>query len=126
MTAQIVGNILLWLSAVPAVAAIVVYAFTNRPARGRVGWWQSSWGRHLFTYMATVGLVLGLAVLRSFIGDSELFRDVRVASFASVTVALWWRFALVVQAARQGPYDDTAAAEQDKLTPPEGRRYTPQ
>lgn len=98
-TATEVGNTLLVLAAIPAVASALIYGFG-------VTWWRSWWGRHLSAYMASFALVLSLGCLKLIIGDSPTFARIRVGAFATTVVALWWRLWVVVQAYREGPPED--------------------
>lgn len=87
------GNVLLVLSAIPAIGSVLVYS--------TVTWWRSAWGRHLMSYMAAVALVLGLGVVRLVWGDSPWFAGLRATAYVLTTVMFWWRLFIVIQARRE-------------------------
>lgn len=87
MSAEAIGNVLLVATWLPAVLAVAFYA--------RVPWWRSAVGRHLFSYMLIVALVLTLGVVR-IVWEPSWFWWLRVGAFALFTAATWWRLALVI------------------------------
>jgi hypothetical protein len=93
-----VGNVLLILSAIPAVASVLVFS--------RVTWWRSPWGRHVMAYMSAVAVTLILGVCRLVFGDHPMFAALRVVAYISVVVVLWWRLIILVAAYREGSPDD--------------------
>lgn len=93
-----IGNCLLVLAAIPAVASVAVFC--------RVTWWRSRWGRHLFAYMSSIAVVMTLGCIRLLIGDSLVFASIRVGAFVTVVIALWWRLFFVLQAYSEGSPDD--------------------
>lgn len=101
MTLETVGNVLLVAGAVPATGSLLIYGLG-------VTWWRSRWGRHLVAYMASVALVLDLGIVRLVFGaTASWFAAVRVAAFALVVLALWWRLIYIVQAFREGSPDES-------------------
>lgn len=105
----VVGNVLLILAAIPATAAAILYA-------AGVTWWRSRWGRHLFSYMTSVALVLDLGIIRLVFEDRWWFAALRSVAYTLVVVALWWRLVFVYQAYREGSPDESAP-DQKELTP---------
>lgn len=93
------GNVLLVLSAVPAVGSVLVYS--------QVTWWRSRWGRHLMSYMVAVALVLTLGVVRLIWHDSAWFAGLRAAAYVLTVIALWWRLLILVQSLREGSHDES-------------------
>lgn len=102
-----VGNVLLILAAVPATLAALLYGT-------RVTWWRSRWGRHLFSYMTAIAVVLDLGVVRLVFGSRPWFEALRVAAFGVVVAALWWRAVFVYQAYREGSPDESPAVTQEE------------
>lgn len=87
------SNTLIIVSAVEAAVFVVLYHWSAR-------WWESDAGRHVMAFMAVIAGVLGLSVLRIFLGDSTPFRIVRLAVFAGVPVVLGQRLWLLRRAQR--------------------------
>jgi hypothetical protein len=112
VTPTTIGNWLLIAATTPAVLSVVVFA--------RVRWFQSRWGRHLMAYMLSIAVVLGLGVVRLFLGDHPWFDWLRVGAFASVVAVLWWRLIYILQALAEGSPDDTARTVPDPRASPEG------
>jgi hypothetical protein len=94
------GNVLLFLSAVPAVLSVLVFS--------RVTWYRSAWGRHMMSYMAVVALVLVLGCARVVWGDSIWFTAVRAAAYVATVAVLWWRLKILVQSLREGSPDESS------------------
>jgi len=113
VSVQLVGNILLWIAAVPAVGSVIVFS--------RVTWWRSTWGRHLMAYMAAVSIPLVLGCVRQIFGDSSWFQGLRVAAFGLVVVVLWWRFIITIQALREGSPDEGDLEKRPQQPAPHAR-----
>lgn len=94
-----IGNVLLVLATVPAVASVVVYA--------GVPWYRTNWGRARMLQTFSVALVLCLGCVRLAFGDTDWFSTARTAAFAVVVVALWVELALYIRARREGPVPTT-------------------
>jgi hypothetical protein len=94
-----IGNLFLVLSAIPAVASVVVFA--------RVSWWRSRWGRHLMAYMTAMAFLLVIGVLRIFFVDAWWFFILRMLGYAALVGVLWWRMFYVIQAASEGSPDES-------------------
>jgi hypothetical protein len=88
---QVIGNVLLVLSALIATAFIVVYHWSAL-------WWRSHDGRHVMAFMASLAMVLDLAMLRLVVGRPEWFEAVRTLTFVTIPVVLSWRFAILIKA----------------------------
>ncbi len=91
---RLVGNILLVVSAVEAVAFVVLYWRW-------ADWWQSETGRHLMAFEGALALVLTLTVVRVLAGDSGPFRLARLVVFALVPVLFGQRLWLLHKAQRR-------------------------
>ena len=89
-----IGNVLIFASALPALASVAVYA--------RVPWWRTMTGRHLMSYMSVIAAVLTLSCLRILIGDSPEFVVIRLAVFAGVPLVMWSQLVLLLRAQRGG------------------------
>lgn len=90
MSTQSIGNILLILAVIPAVASVVVF--------WPVVAWRSTWGSHLMAYMIALAVPLVLGSLRLVIGDSPGFQQLRTGAFGVLVAVLWWRLILLVRA----------------------------
>jgi hypothetical protein len=89
---MLVGNVLLILSAIPAVLSVLVYT--------RVDWRATHLGRHVMSYMTVIAAVLVLGAIRIFGFESWWFEWLRVIVYSGVPVVLWWRFFVVWKAQR--------------------------
>jgi hypothetical protein len=92
VSVQGLGNILLILTAIPAVLSVLAYA--------RVPWWRTEIGRHLFTYMAIVALLTLLGTVR-IVFHPPWFDALRTVTFALFPAVTWWRLALIVREQRE-------------------------
>lgn len=86
---HILGNVLIYLSAIPAVLFVYFY---HRTAR----WWVSEMGCHLMSFMAVEAAVLVLSSIRITFGDSPPFQLLRLVVFLGVPFVLWWRLKLLI------------------------------
>jgi hypothetical protein len=92
VSVQTAGNVLLVLTAIPAVLSVLAYS--------RVPWWRTEIGRHLMAYMAIVALLTLLGVVRIVFGP-PWFDTLRTALFALFPVVTWWRLTLIVKEQRE-------------------------
>lgn len=99
MSIQTVGNVLLVLATIPAVASVIVF--------WPVVQWRSRWGAHLMAYMIALAVPLVLGCVRLVFGDSPGFQQLRTAAFGALVAVLWWRLILLVLARFEGPPDRT-------------------
>lgn len=98
-----VGNILLVLAAIPAVASVIVFA--------PVASWRAPWAIHLMAYMSAVAVPLVLGCVRLVFGDSPWFQALRTAAFGAVVIVLWWRLVLLILARRESSPDRGGPAD---------------
>jgi FlaA1/EpsC-like NDP-sugar epimerase len=98
--AQLVGNTLLVVTTLLAIACVVYYHVSSG------GTWRfTEVGRHLQAFMGSCALVLTLSVLRVFGGASlatPWFAAVRTVALSTVTVAFGWRLSIMIRANRRG------------------------
>ncbi|TQS30068.1 hypothetical protein [Microbispora sp. KK1-11] len=88
------GSVLIVCTAVLADACTLVYGFGFR-------WWRDSTGRHLFSFMASIGLVASLWAVRLLAGDTPWFAGARLAAFGLVPWVLGWRLLIILRALPQ-------------------------
>jgi hypothetical protein len=86
------GNVLLMWATLVAVASVVAHA--------RVPWWRSEMGRHLMAYMTVMAVVLALACIRAFFGDTWWFALLRLIVFVGVPIVMTQRLWLQIKAQR--------------------------
>lgn len=89
----VLGNILLFISALIATAFVLLYAVSAR-------WWQSEEGRHLMSFNAVISAVLWLSVIRVWVPippDTPWFAVLRLVVFGLVPIVLGWRLYLLVK-----------------------------
>lgn len=115
MNQELIGNVFLVVSAVPATISVIAYDLSTRrhiqPDGRRERWWSSGWGLHLMTYMMAIALVLDLGVIRLVFGETEWFFVLRSAAYLLLVVALYHRMWLLIQAYREGPPVDRPASD---------------
>lgn len=87
---RVVGSVLIAISAVLAVAAVVLHQLL-------ADWRKTEAGRHAFTFEVALALSLTLWVLRLAVPAGDWFLLVRLAAFALVPVVLAWRIRIIVQ-----------------------------
>lgn len=92
--AQAVGSILIAISALLAVAVVVIHQLLAR-------WERTAAGRHAFVFEAVLALSLTLWGLRLALPEGDWFLAVRLAAFALVPVVLAWRLIVIVQTWRR-------------------------
>lgn len=88
---QVLGNLLILLSAVEATAFVVVYAML-------APWWRSDVGRNVMSLMFVIAMVLDLSVIRIYVpvtADVLWFAILRLIVFALVPVVLGMRLWLL-------------------------------
>lgn len=83
------GTVLIVVSAVLAVAAVVLHQLL-------ADWRKTEAGRHAFTFEAALALSLSLWVLRLAVPEGDWFLLVRLVAFALVPVVLAWRIRIIV------------------------------
>lgn len=94
-----VGDALLLFGwALPAVAAPIEYAFVRGDDGRRLGFRRTQLGMHLMAFMAAVGFLALLGVVR-LVDDGPAWAALRVLGFVALIVVTWWRW-LVVHRAR--------------------------
>jgi hypothetical protein len=82
MTAQrLIGNALIVLSAIEALAFVAMYSVVAR-------WWRSEVGRNIMALMGVIAAVLVLSTIRIIFGDNSWFAWLRLGVFAGVPVVL--------------------------------------
>jgi hypothetical protein len=91
---QLVGSVLIAVSAVIAVTVVLAHHLLAR-------WWRTEAGRHAFTFEAVLALSLGLWAVRLLLPEGDWFLLVRLVAFALVPVALAWRLRIIVQTWRR-------------------------
>lgn len=89
-----IGSVLIGLTAVLAVAAVVLHHLL-------ADWRRTEAGRHAFTFEVALGLSLALWTLRLVVPEGDWFLFVRLVAFALVPVALAWRIRIIVQVWRR-------------------------
>lgn len=87
------GNILLILAAIPAIASVAIYS--------RVKWYKSKWGIHLMSYMIAMAAILTLGIVRMFFVDAVWFPPLRATAYTAMTGILWWRMLYVYKAYKE-------------------------
>lgn len=91
-----IGNGLLIITFLLALAYAVVYHFTSR-------WWESEFGRSLMSLKIAIAAVTGLAVPRILWGlNSPAYTLLRLVVFIAVPVALAWRLVVLIKLQRKG------------------------
>ncbi|MEV4287339.1 hypothetical protein AB0K40_17685 [Nonomuraea bangladeshensis] len=85
-----IGSALIGLTAVLAIAAVVVHQLLAR-------WWETEAGRHAFTFELALALSLTLWAVRLAVPEGDWFLAVRLIAFALVPIALAWRIRIIVQ-----------------------------
>lgn len=94
------GEILRWVGNVGLLYCAVVATFSV-VLHFRVPWRETAMGRHLMAYMFVIAVVLDLAVVRVFAGDTGWFAALRLVVFVlGLPLVLTWRVALQLAAAR--------------------------
>lgn len=91
---QMIGSALIVVSALLAIACVVVHQVLAR-------WWESPYGRHVFAFEAVLAICLTLWAARLFAPDGNWFFIPRLIAFAGVPVVLAWRLAIIVRAWRE-------------------------
>jgi len=105
---------LIFPAALVGIASVIVYS--------RVQWWRSVMGRHIFTYMTLIAVVLTLSAIRLVTAhDSWWFTLLQVVAFAGVLLAMTHRLYLLIQAQRE---DDRAEKRLRPVPPPAPRKDT--
>lgn len=97
-TQQIVGNVLVIVSTLLALAIVVLYHLSSP-------WRRSEAGRHLMTFTAVIAVVLLLTAIRVVAGaglDTPWFQWVRTVVFVGVPIVLAWRLAILWRAQFRG------------------------
>lgn len=99
MTLRHAGDLLLLFGwALPAIGAPLEYLFVRGDDGRRLGFRHSALGRHLMAYMAAVGLLAALGVLRLLTDDGPLWAALRVVAGLVLAFVTWWRWRVVHQA----------------------------
>lgn len=88
---QLAGSVLIVLCAVLATASPVVYGAYHK-------WWRSSTGRHIFTYMTVLAVVVDLWALRLVVPEGGWFVVVRLVAFSLLPWVFAWRLLIIVKA----------------------------
>ncbi len=88
---QLTGSVLIVITAILATACPVVYGAFHR-------WWTTPTGRHLFSFMTVIAVIVDLWALRLIIPDGDWFVAVRLAAFALLPWVLAWRLLIIVKA----------------------------
>lgn len=91
---QFVGQAFVVVSALLAIAGLVVYQALSR-------WWESPYGRHFFSFQAVLAACLSLWASRLFFPDGDWFQVARLVAFAGVPVVLAWRIVVIIRAWRE-------------------------
>ncbi|MER7500431.1 hypothetical protein AB0L05_27615 [Nonomuraea pusilla] len=99
---QVVGSVLIAISAVLAVAAVVLHHVL-------ADWRRTEAGRHAWTFEAVLALSLTLWAVRLAVPEGDWFVLVRLAAFALVPVVLAWRIRIIVQIWRRSRRDRRGA-----------------
>ena len=119
MNLRLIGDLLLLFGwALPAIAAPVEYAFVRDERGKRFGFRRSAMGLHLMSYMAAVGFLALLGVLRLVFGDGPVWEWLRIVGFVGLCFVTWWRWAVVHQARVASLH----GGEPTPLNPPGARR----
>lgn len=102
MTAVLVGDVLVFVSAVLALACVAAY----QGATGG-GWRDSGDGWHVMSFMAAIAAVLSLAGARIIavdvfhVPEPPWFFAMRVAVFSTVPLVFAWRLVMILAAWRK-------------------------
>lgn len=91
---EFAGKALVVVSAVLAIAGLVVYQVLSR-------WWESSYGRHVFSFQAVIAVCLSLWAARLFFPEGDWFQVPRLVAFSGVPVVLAWRIVIIIRAWRE-------------------------
>jgi|GEM_PF-4886576 len=89
------GNALVIWAALVGTLSVIVHM--------RVRWWETEMGQHVMAYMATIAVVLDLAVVRLVFGDSDAFQVLRLIVFVGIPISMTWRLWLQIKARRSTP-----------------------
>jgi hypothetical protein len=107
LTSQLVGNAVLILAALPALLFVILYGTRSR-------WEDTALGRQTMAMTLVIALVLGLSIVRAYIGESNWFYILRLIVFAMIVPTLWWRLFLLVKAQRQSRMDRKAISHDEE------------
>ena len=100
--AEDLGNILVFVSTILAVACVIAYQVKTRGA-----WNRSDVGRHLMSFMVSMAAVLILSAIRTIIvygfknDEPDWFYDLRIFVFASLPVVLARQLYIILTADRR-------------------------
>lgn len=95
---QLAGSVLILVGAVLSLACVGVYQVWAR-------WWETSSGRHLFSFMAVIAAAMTLMAYRVITSghfsvpvESGVWPVIRFAVLAAIDWVLAWRLVLIVRA----------------------------
>lgn len=95
---QLAGSVLILVGAVLSLACVGVYQVWAR-------WWETSSGRHLFSFMAVFAVVITLSAYRLITSghfavpaEPGVWPVIRLLAFAAIDWVLAWRLVLIVGA----------------------------
>jgi hypothetical protein len=76
----------------------VEYAFVRDEQGRRMAFRRSAMGKHLFAYMASLGFLAALGMVRLALGTGPVWETARVIGYAALICVTWWRWWVVHRA----------------------------
>jgi xanthosine utilization system XapX-like protein len=88
---RLIGNVLVWISGIEALAFVVLYWITSP-------WWRTPAGRSIMGLLGVLAGILLLSMLRQVVGGDTLwFAWLRVAVFACLPIEIARRTLLLIR-----------------------------
>jgi 4-hydroxybenzoate polyprenyltransferase len=85
-------NVMVWIAVFGVAVFLAIYART-RP-------WQTTMGRHVLVFMTVLGLAFGYALVAPYLESLTRLMGWAV-SLSAVSIAIWWRTAMIVNYQRK-------------------------
>lgn len=84
------GDWMIYYCAIVAILFVVVYSIFAR-------WWKTSFGQHLFSFMAVIALVFIYIVITKIFGRFHGWEYVRLGLIGSLATVLTWRVCILLK-----------------------------
>jgi hypothetical protein len=92
ITVMIVGNVILYVTALGSIVGVAIYS--------RVPWWKKMVGRSQMLGMSALMSILTVIALRVAVGEFPGYDVLRLITFFAVGVAVWWQVGVLIRIRR--------------------------